>query len=501
MRCIILCLLVAGVSSANGQSINSQKIKQLSLDALPGALSDFRTFLSIPNLGSSREDVGMNMAWCRKEYEALGFRVVELPTARMPILVATYDTGKPRTVLFYTQIDGQPVNPSTWHQANPYQPVLKEWVDGAWQERPWSVTAPHEDWRIFARSAADSKGPAFMLLQALRIMRQQKLKPEFNIKVVMDFEEEQGSPELASAVTRQRDLLKADFCVIMDGVRSVRNVPTLTFGARGITTMTLRLFGPRNDSHSGQFGNYVPNPVFGAARLLAAMKDESGRVLIPGFYDGVQLSEEEKRILNQVPDDPTELGTGLGIAKAESIGATYQESLQYPSLNIRGIKAADVGELSRTIIPAEVTIEMDMRLVPETPSSRQVQLVRNFIEQQGYHLVNQKPTDEDRKKYSNLAAFSFEEGSLPFRTSYSSPMAGWLSAALVRATGIDPIKMRTTGGSQPISPFITTLGVPAVAVRIPDPASNIHASDENLRIGNFLEGIQTCLGILTQPIR
>ncbi|HQQ96580.1 MAG TPA: M20/M25/M40 family metallo-hydrolase [Cyclobacteriaceae bacterium] len=501
MRYILACLLMALTSLVFGQSINQQKINKLSSDALPKALEEFKNLLSIPNLGSSKSDVEKNRVWCRQAYESMGFTVAEIQTATVPILVASYQAGKPKTVIFYTQIDGQPVTPSSWHQTNPYLPVMKAQVDGQWQEQPWTTQPFHDDWRIFARSASDSKGPAIMLLQALRIMREQKLKPEFNIKVVMDFEEEQGSPELATAVTLNRELLAADYCVIMDGVRSVRNVPTLTFGARGITTMTLKIFGSLHDAHSGQFGNYVPNPVFAAAWLLAAMKDESGRVLIPGFYDGVTLSDEEKRILNEVPDDPAELGAGLGIARPEAVGATYQESLQYPSLNIRGIKAADVGAQRRTVIPAEVTIEMDMRLVPETPSLRQVNLLKAFIEQHGYHLVDNQPTAEERKRYHKLASFTFEEGSLPFRTSYSDPMAAWLSLALVRATGINPIKMRTTGGSQPISPFITTLGVPAIAVRIPDPESNIHASDENIRMGNFREGIATCLSILTQPIR
>lgn len=500
MRFILACLLIICAFKASSQSIKQQKINKLSTDALPAALDAFGEFLSIPNLGSSKSDVEKNRVWCRQAYEAIGFTVVEVPTATMPILVASYQAGKPKTVLFYTQIDGQPVNPSSWHQANPYQPVMKALIDGQWQEQAWTTTPFHEDWRIFARSASDSKGPAFMLLQALRIMKKQRLKPEFNIKVVMDFEEEQGSPALADAVARNRVLLAADYCVIMDGVRSVRNAPTLTFGARGITTMTLKIYGPKNDAHSGQFGNYVPNPVFGAAHLLAAMKDESGRVLIPGFYDGVNPSDDEKRILNQVPDDPDELGAGLGIARPEAVGSTYQESLQYPSLNVRGMKAAEVGDQSRTIIPADVTIEMDMRLVPETPARRQVNLVKAFITRQGYHLVEQQPTAEERKTYPKLASLTYEEGSLPFRTSYSDPMANWLSAAVMRATGIEPIKMRTTGGSQPVSPFITTLGVPAIAVRIPDPGSNIHASDENIRLGNFREGIATCLSILTQPI-
>ena len=317
----------------------------------------------------------------------------------------------------------------------------------------------------------------------------------------MDFQEEKGSPDLPEAVEKYRDNLAADFLVILDGVRSVKNVPTLTFGARGIATNTLKIFGPKSDAHSGQFGNYVPNPVFTAARLLASMKDEQGRVLIPGFYDGIALTEEEKKILNQVPDDPEAQGATLGIAKPEAVGATYQEALQYPTLNIRGMQAAKVGKEARTIIPSEVVIDMDLRLVLETEGKHQVNLVKQFIVGQGFHLVDGEPSIAERDSYEKLASFHSTLGSVPFRTSYDSPLGVWLSSAVLRATGQAPIKLRTTGGSQPIAPFVNTLKVPAISVRIPNPGSNIHASDENIRVGNFLEGIQTCLGILTEPIK
>jgi len=495
-------VLLLGVSPSLSQKLTREQIQLLSQKKMPRALDDFKRFLSLPNSGKSLEDVRNNLAWCRAAYEARGFEVTEIPTEGMPLLLAEWKVkNKSSTVLFYTQIDGQPVTPSDWKQDNPFNPVMKESDgQGNWSERPWQTNNLNLDWRIYARSASDSKGPAMMLMQAIDIVREQKITPEFNIKVIMDFEEEQGSPTLPGAVEKFRDRFAADYLVILDGVRSVKNVPTLTFGARGIATITLRVFGPKSDAHSGQFGNYVPNPVFATAHLLAAMKDSKGRVLIPGFYDGVSLTESEKKILNEVPDDPDEQGAMLGIAQPESVGATYQEALQYPTLNIRGIKAAEVGKEVRTIIPSEVVVEMDMRLVVETDGEHQAALVRKFIEGQGFHLVDQEPSDKERSQFDKIASFHYQVGSKPFRTAYDSPMGSWLSSAVTRATGQVPIKLRTTGGSQPVAPFINTLHVPAIAVRIPNPGSNIHASDENIRIGNFLEGIQTCLGILTQPI-
>jgi acetylornithine deacetylase/succinyl-diaminopimelate desuccinylase-like protein len=140
-----------------------------------------------------------------------------------------------------------------------------------------------------------------------------------------------------------------------------------------------------------------------------------------------------------------------------------------------------------------------MRLVPETPGERQVALVTKHIRAQGFHIVEGEPTAEERQSYPKLIRVDHRIGSKPFRTDMNSPLGIWLESALRRAFGEHFVKMRTTGGSQPIAPFISTLGVPAVSVRIPNPDNNIHAPDENLRLGNFVEGIETCLAILTEP--
>jgi len=189
----------------------------------------------------------------------------------------------------------------------------------------------------------------------------------------------------------------------------------------------------------------------------------------------------------------------LGLATAEKVGKTYQEAMQYPSLNVRGLRAGWVGEEVRTLIPSEAIAEIDMRLVKETPAARQVALLRQFLIDQGYHLIAQKPTAEERKTYQKLAFFEVEEGSDPFRAEMDSPFAQWLDAGMEFLFAEEYIKTRTTGGSQPMAPFINILGAPAVSVRIPNPDNRIHGPNENIRIGNFLEGIQTCMSLLQQP--
>jgi acetylornithine deacetylase/succinyl-diaminopimelate desuccinylase-like protein len=225
-------------------------------------------------------------------------------------------------------------------------------------------------------------------------------------------------------------------------------------------------------------------------------------VLIPGYYDGITLTEEEKELINDMPGSDTDLNERLGIAKPDGVGATYEESLQYPSLNVRGLKAASVDKEVRTIIPSEAIAELDLRLVPETDGEKQVQLIKKYIEAQGYHFVNDAPTQQERANYPNLISFEYRLGSKPFRTDLNSAEGKWLASAMDKTFGMGKyVKQRTSGGSQPIESFITTLTIPAVSLRIPNPDNNIHAANENLRIGNFIEGIQMCLGILTQPLK
>jgi len=316
----------------------------------------------------------------------------------------------------------------------------------------------------------------------------------------MDFEEELGSPNLPAAVKANKDLLKSDMLIIFDGPMHVSNKPTLTFGARGISTIRLEVFGPRVPQHSGHYGNYVPNPAFTLSQLLASMKDDNGRVTLPGFYDGVSLDDETLKILSQVPDDEPAIRSKIGIAEIDNVSDTYQKSIQYPSLNIRGMQSGWVDEEVRTIIPASAIAEIDIRLVPESDANRLVNLVRTHIEQKGFHFVEGQPSEEERSTYRKLISFEYENSYDAFRTGYNTVVGQWLNRALTRAYGKEPIRIRIAGGSIPIAPFVTTLGIPAVSVPTVNPDNNQHSPNENLRIGNLKDGIKTYLSILTEKL-
>ncbi len=230
------------------------------------------------------------------------------------------------------------------------------------------------------------------------------------------------------------------------------------------------------------------------------MKDENGRVTIPGFYDGVDVDAETKAILSQVPDDEPAIKKQLGIIVTDDVGESLQEAVQYPSLNIRGMSAGWVGEQRRTIIPATATAEVDVRLVLESDPDRLLRLIRMHIEGLGYYVIDRAPTEDERLAHPRIVTFTSEVSYRAFRTAFDSDAGRWLNGAMKRLYGSEPIKIRTSGGSVPISLFVTTLGIPAVSVPTVNPDNNQHSPNENIRVWNFAEGIKVILAVLAEDI-
>jgi acetylornithine deacetylase/succinyl-diaminopimelate desuccinylase-like protein len=492
-----------------GPAAYAQKSTQLNLDKIAekyavASFPEFYELHSLPNDAHFPADIEKNVSWCENAFAKRGFTTKRLSTQTVPLLLAERKVkNAKKTVLIYLQIDGQPVDPSEWEQESPWKPTLKEKnAEGKWASIPFEKlkTELKRDWRIFVRSASDAKGPAMAFIASLDALAEIKREPNFNIKVIMDFEEELGSPHLPDAVNNYKTELAADMLIIFDGPRHVSNEPTLSFGARGICEITLTAFGPRTPVHSGNYGNYTPNPAMRLAQLLASMKNGDGQVIIPGFYDGVMLSEAEKKTLQQVPDNENEIKRFLGIAQPDKIGGNFQESLQYPTLNIRGLDALYVGDEARTLIPAKATAEIDIRLVPSSDPRRLIELVRKHVEAQGYFVIDREPTEKERAEHPRIASFTSSISYLAFQTPFDSDCGKWLTRAMVRAFGKEPIKIRTAGGSIPISPFVTTLGIPAVAVPTVNADNNQHAENENIRVGNYVDGVKTFLAIMIEEL-
>ena len=502
MKKLIISILIftTGLNLFSQSNIENQ-IFDIGIESI----ESFREFLSIKNDANFKNEMKPLIEWGINNFKKYGFEVERLETPELPLLLASKVISEDlNTLLIYLQFDGQPVDNSKWDQENPYKAVLKEKIDNEYKIIDWSrldnITfddIKKEDLRIFARSASDAKGPVMMILNALEIMKRNNIELEYNLKVIMDFEEEISSPNLADAVKKYSSKLKSDALLIFDGPKHPSNLPTLTFGARGISDITLITYGPIVPQHSGHFGNYAPNPVFRMSEILSSMKDPNGRVTIPGFYDGIELDKKTLKILAEVPDDEKKMMNDMQFKKPDNVGKNYQESIQYPSINVRGIESGWVREEVRTIVPSECIAEIDVRLVLESDPIRLHNLIKSHIQELGYYVIDRRPTKDERLKHNKIVTFVSSFDYDAFRTDIESEIGKWLVKSLKKTFGIEPVKKRTSGGSVPISPFVNTLGIPAVTVPTVNQDNNQHSPNENIKIENYITGIETYLGILT----
>jgi acetylornithine deacetylase/succinyl-diaminopimelate desuccinylase-like protein len=474
--------------------------------------AEFLDLLSIPDVADAPADIRKNAAFLKDAFDKRGFETQLLENAaNRPQVFAELATSVPdaKTVLFYIHFDGQPVIAEEWAQPSPFEPVVKRRDEhGAWHPvaREALMAAPLDpELRVFARAASDDKAPIVMLLTAIDLLRAAGRSPAFRLKVILDSEEEIGSPSLAGVVTAHAELFKTDALVILDGPAHASGRPTLVFGNRGIAQATLVVYGPRAPLHSGHFGNYAPNPAMRLAALLASMKDDDGRVRIEGFYDGIALTDADRATLAATGDDEPALLRRIGIARPERVGTTYQESLQYPSLNVRGMASAAIGAKAANIVPSDATADFDFRTTPETDGRRLFDLVKRHIETQGYHLVDSAPTDSDRAVYDKLASFTLGSVQKAERTAMDSPIGRWAYAA-VRSEdgptpGADPVRIRMMGGTVPTDVLVDALHAPFIMIPTVNADNNQHTHDENLRVGNFVRGTQTIYALLVAPYR
>lgn len=508
MSCMAVVLTVCacmmpGAARAQQDPFTSDKVSRIAR----ATFSEYLDFVALPNDAVVPADIQKNADWLEAAFRRRGFETQQLPNNGKPMLYAQWPQAHAtaKTVLFYMHLDGQPVVPAEWSQPSPWQPVVK--ARGA--DGKWSIVSTDRlfaepldpDLRVFARASSDDKGPIMMFLAAFDGLKSDGLSPAINVKVLIDSEEEKGSPSIPAVVGAHRDLLKADAIVIHDGPKHASERPTLIFGNRGSTRVTLTVFGPKAPLHSGHYGNYVPNPAMRLASLLASMKDDRGRVTVDGYYDGIRLTDEDRKVLADTGDDEAAIRRRVGIARAEAVGATLQESLQYPSLNVRGMAAASVGAKASNVIPDRAIAEFDLRTTPEAPPERLFGLVEAHVRKMGYHLVKGAPTDAERAQYDKIAALTLGKGGRAVRTPLESPLGKWAYEVLKRDAPVaGPVRVRMMGGSVPTDALVELLGAPFVIVPLVNGDNNQHAYDENMRIGHYVTGVKTILGLLRSPL-
>jgi acetylornithine deacetylase/succinyl-diaminopimelate desuccinylase-like protein len=500
-----ICPAMGQKQAPIGAAQVAQEVRDYRLDNEDRIVRELAEFVAIPNVASDAPNIQKNAEHLVEMLEARGIETHLLPiTGRGPVVFGKLITPMAtRTVIFYAHYDGQPVDPAAWTDGTPFEPVLRsDAIEAGGKRIPFpenSAKRPavyKDDWRIYGRSASDDKSPIVALLAALDALRAKQIPLGVNLKVIFEGEEEAGSTNLAHTLELHKNLLGGDLLITADGPVHQSGRPLVFFGNRGDIGLDITVYGPVRALHSGHYGNWAPNPAMGLSRLLASMKDADGRVLIDGYYDDVTpLSELETKALGEMPVNDADLERELGIAKPEGSGKKLVELLQEPSLNIRGLQSAYVGEHAQNVVPDKAEASIDARLVKgEDPKNKFEQIVA-FIKKQGYFVIDHEPTMEERRAHALIAKVIDQGGYRASRTAMDLPASKALVKVVQDATGGDTVIAPTLGGSVPMYIF-EDLGLPWIGVPIVNYDNHQHSSDENLRLGHLWRGMEVYAAIL-----
>ena len=461
-------------------------------------------FLKIPNVASNQGDIERNAQALGRMFELRRFLPDRIATSGSPVVIAERRApAARRTITFYFHYDGQPVDPTEWTYEPPFSPVVVAEHEPAgrtitlasWKDRI------DPEWRVYGRSSSDDKSPIVALLAAVDGLDQASVALTSNVRVVLEGDEEAGSPSLETVVRAHGDRLRGDALIMVDGPRHASGRPTLFFGARGIMSAVITVYGPVRDLHSGNYGNWAPNPALALAKLLASMKDEQGRVTIGGFYDDVTpLTAEERQAIDEIPDVAPTLMKTFGFAKAENQTERLELRHNLPTLNINAFEAGGgVGGQGRTIIPSSASARLDLRLVKSIDPARQFDRLAAHVRQQGFFLAEREPDAALRAAHPWIARVTRGGGYPAGRTPLTVPIAASIGKALGDAAGGSIVRLPTIGGSAPFYVFTDVLKVPTFGLSIVNFDNNQHGPNENLRIQNLWEGIESMAALLTMP--
>ncbi len=503
---LLLCGLIVPVPARPadpGAAVVRDRVRSYRAAHEAAIVAELAGLLSLPNVASDTPNIEKNaeriVAALRKR--GVSTELTRFPGAPPVVYGELAARGATRTVILYAHYDGQPVVASQW-ASDPWKPV---WRDKALEEEgreipPESMRPPLDpQWRIYARSASDDKAPIVALLSALDALRAAAIPLSLNLKFFFEGEEEAGSPHLEKLLEKHAARLKGDVWLLFDGpVHQTRRMQ-IYFGARGVMGVELTTYGASRRLHSGHYGNWAPNPVVELTQLVSSMRDTEGRIRISGFSDDVRpLTETERGAVAAAPDVDAMLREEMGLARSEGQGENLLETLLRPALNLRGISGGDVGTRATNSIPTEATASIDFRLVPDqTPERVQIR-VEEHIRRQGYAILRETPDPQTRRKTPRVARVQWASGYPAARTSMDLPVSRAIARVIEEAAGSPIVQLPMLGGSIPMYLFLGTLKTPAVGIPIVNHDNNQHAANENLRLQNLWDGVETFAALLAR---
>lgn len=432
-----------------------------------GFLDRLIAYLRHPSISAENIGIAEVGELLVKMLTEIGLETSLVPTEGHPMVVARWEKapGKP-TVLLYGHYDVQPPDPLDKWLSPPFEPTIR-------------------DGRLYARGVGDNKGQHFAQILAIESHLKVHGALPCNVILLLEGEEEVGSPNIAGFVRANKAALKADLAVTADGPRHASGAAAIKFGSRGVVSFELRCRHANRDVHSGNFGGVVPNPIWTLVHLLGTMKNEAGEITIAGFEDGIEPpSPEELAAIERLPLDIEAFKGSLGLARLDAPAERpfYDRLCFRPTLTINGFHGGYGGPGTKTVLPNEALVKCDIRLVH-----------------------NQDPQDILRKVAAHVAKHAPEVefiaadmGMQPSKTPIASPFTAPLVRAFVAAQGVEPLLIPAGFGSLPGYVFTKILGIPAFVTPYANPDEANHAPNENLTLDCFYSGIRTGAALLDE---
>ena len=496
-------ILFASVASSQGVGAAARSAAHEYRQSNEGAiLTEFAELLSLPNLASDSVNIRRNADHLLGMLGRRGFtntQLLTVPGGPPAVYGEVAAPGATRTLVLYAHYDGQPLDPAQW-TTPPWSPVLRDkdlLLGGKVIPIPTGSGRVDPESRLYGRSAGDDKASIMAMLAAIDAMRASKTAQSVNLKVFFEGEEEAGSQHLRAILVKYSALLASDGWLFCDGPVHQSGRQQLVFGNRGITSFELTVYGPARALHSGHYGNWAPNPGVLLANLVASMRDDDGHIRIAGYYDEVNpITAAEHRAITALPKFDPELRKALGLAHTEANDALLAERIMLPAFNLRGMRVGGVRETGSNTIAPVAYASFDLRLVPSQNPVHVQRLVEAHLRKQGYFVTHDSASLETRLAHPKVARVEWLEGYPASRAPLDGPFGKAVFATLRDGAREVPLEVPTSGGTGPTYLFEQVLGIPVISLPIANYDDNQHAADENLRVQNLWDGIETYAALL-----
>lgn len=430
--------------------------------------------LRIPSVSARKEhrdDTRRAAQWLAERMEAIGLQVSTHETPGHPIVLAEHREAGPDapTILVYGHYDVQPAEPLELWTSPPFEPTVR-------------------NGRIYGRGSVDDKGQIYLHVKALESHLQSTGRLPVNIIVLVEGEEEVGSPNLMPFVREHRERLSADGVVISDSTMVGPGMPSIGASLRGLVYVEIEVRGPATDLHSGSYGGAVVNPATALARIIASFHDESWRVAIPGFYDNVDAAPDYRTAIGALPFSEKAYleETGSPALGGETGYSTFERLWIRPTCEVHGLLSGYTGEGPKTVLPSTAMAKVSCRLVPGQDPARIARLLEEHV-----RAVAPRGVEVTLKDLH-------EGGGHPWRAEIGGPLYDAAARALERAFETE-VLYAGEGGSIPIVPeFEQLLDAPVLLMGFGLPGENAHAPDEWMSVENFEKGTHAAAWLLEE---